>query len=256
MLKTACVAVLIACAVVGSGCRKSGSTATTDPSPSVPPPGSVTTALQTLSTKAIYFGHQSVGYNIMDGVQALVTGTPGVTLRIEGTSDPAAMRKGVFAHAGNGSNGDPAGKIAAFQASVQGGIGAKVDIAFFKFCYVDFDGSTDVASLFANYRAKMTALKSAYPTVRFVHFTVPLTTGPAADNAVRERFSDLIRSTYSGAEPVFDLAKTESTRPDGSTEMVGGVRALAAAYSSDGGHLNSAGQDAVARALALYLATL
>lgn len=260
MLKAASVAVMVLCVAVGSGCRKSGASAPTDPSPSpspsAPTPGSVTTALQTLSTKAIYFGHQSVGFNIMDGVQALITGAPGVTLRVEQTCDAGSMQKGVFAHSENGSNGDPAGKIEAFQTSVQGGIGDKVNIAFFKFCFVDFDGSTDVAALFADYRVKMAALKSTYPNLRIVHFTAPLTTGPAADNAVRERFSDLIRQTYGGVEPMFDLAKVESTRSDGSTETVGGVRALVASYSSDGGHLNSTGQDVVAKALVVYLATL
>jgi hypothetical protein len=207
MTRAVGVAAMVLCAVVSSGCGKSGSTATTAPSPSVPPPGSVTTALQTLSTKAIYFGHQSVGYNIMDGLQALITGAPGVTLQIAGTSNAGSMRKGVFAHAGNGSNGDPAGKIAAFQTSVQGGIGAKVDIAFFKFCYVDFSTSTDTTALFATYRASLAALKSAFPSLRLVHITVPLTTTETSVNAVRERFSDLVRQAYEGKEPLFDLAK-------------------------------------------------
>ena len=98
--------------------------------------------LQTLSTKAIYFGHQSVGSNIMEGIQALVSGTSGPVPRVSQTSAAGSMVKGVFAHAGSGSNGDPMGKITAFVASIQGSVGNKVDIAFFKFCYVDFDGST------------------------------------------------------------------------------------------------------------------
>ena len=31
----------------------------------------------------------------------------------------------------------------------------------------------------------MAALEAAFPTVRFVHLTVPLTTGSSADNAAR-----------------------------------------------------------------------
>ena len=58
---------------------------------------------------------------------------------------------------------------------------------------MDFTGSTDVAAVFADYRSKMSALKSACPNVRFVHFTVPLTTGASSVNVVLEQFSELIR---------------------------------------------------------------
>jgi len=110
--------------------------------------------------------------------------------------------------------------------------------------------------LFADYRSRMAAPRSAYPAVRFVHVTVPLTTGSACQNVVRERFSDLIRQTYAGSEPMFDLAKLEAARPDGSAETFNDVRALVPAYSSDGGHLNAIGEDVVARALVAYLASL
>jgi len=55
---------------------------------------------------------------------------------------------------------------------------------------------------------------------------------------------------------VFDLAKTEATRPDGTAETANGVRALVAAYSSDGGHLNVAGAAVVSEALAAFLASI
>lgn len=233
---------------------------TTGPSATGPTtPGTPTTdvaaALQRLALKAIYFGHQSVGFNIMDGVQTLIAATPGTVPRVQQTSTPGSMQQGVFAHGENGSNGDPVGKTAAFRATIQGGVGAKVSLAFFKFCYVDFGQSTNVGAVFADYQSTMAALRSAFPGVRFVHFTVPLMTGSNSDNAVRERFSDLIRQTYGSGEPMFDLAKAESTRPDGSTESVNGVRALVAAYSSDGGHLNATGAEAVAKALVAYLAS-
>jgi hypothetical protein len=37
------------------------------------------------------------------------------------------------------------------------------------------------------------------------------TPGQFGDNIVRERFNDLIRKTYDGREPVFDLARHESS---------------------------------------------
>jgi hypothetical protein len=160
------------------------------------------------------------------------------------------------AHAGNGANGNPGGKNDAFEATIRGGVGAAADIAFFKYCYVDVTNSSNASALFDDYRSHMAALKAAYPRVRFVHVTAPLTTTGSADNEVRERFNNLMRQAYSGSEPLFDLAVVESTAPDGSTVMVGGVRAMAPAYSSDGGHLNGTGQDVVARALLLYLSSL
>ena len=253
MSKTCRKTVTAVCVALAWGC---GGSTNSSSSSSGSSSADVATALQSLSTKAIYFGHQSVGFNIMDGVEALVAATSGAVPQVVETSDPAAMKRGVFAHSGNGSNGDPASKTAAFATAILGGVGGRVDLAFFKFCYVDFGGSTDVERVFTDYQSKMAELKSAYPSVRFVHFTVPLTTGSSSDNAVREQFSELIRQTYTGKEPVFDLAKAEATRPDGTAETVHGVRALVTAYSSDGGHLNATGAEVVSKALAAYLASL
>jgi hypothetical protein len=250
-----CIALLLGCTEKQSDTPSAPSTPSTPVTPAVPP-SDVATALQQLSSKAIYFGHQSVGFNIMDGVQALVATMSGGVPRIEQTSNPAAVQRGVFAHDGNGSNGDPVGKTAAFRNTMQGGMAARVDIAFFKFCYVDFPAGTNVAAVFADYQAKMNALKAAYPQVRFVHVTVPLTTGSSQDNVAREQFSNLVRQTFGGTDAVFDLAKIESTRADGTSELFGGVRALVSAYSSDGGHLNATGADVVARALISFLASL
>jgi hypothetical protein len=258
VVAVACIALLSGCGGKGSDAPSAPTTPSTTSAPPAPavPPGDVPAALQRLATKAIYFGHQSVGFNMMDGVQALIGTVPGATLRVEQTSNPSAVQKGVFAHAINGSNGDPIGKGAAFQNTMQGGMAARVDIAFFKFCYVDFWATTNVAAVFADYRSKMNALKAAYPQVRFVHVTAPLTTGSSVDNAVREQFNDLVRQTFGGTDAVFDLAKVESTRPDGTSELFSGVRALVGAYSSDGGHLNATGAEVVAKALVTYLASL
>ena len=80
------------------------------------------------------------------------------------------------------------------------------------------------------------------------------------ESRVRERFNELMRTTYADREPVFDLAAVESTRPDGSREVldVGGSRAyaLVSAYASDGSHLNEAGRRRVAEELLVFLARL
>ena len=61
-------------------------------------------SLEKLSGKRIYFGHQSVGYDIVGGLKALVGERPDLRLRIvEGRALDAAGG-GAFLHARNGKN--------------------------------------------------------------------------------------------------------------------------------------------------------
>jgi hypothetical protein len=74
---------------------------------------------------------------------------------------------------------------------------------------------------------------------------------------VRTRFNDILRKYYSEKEPFFDLAKAESTFPDGKRETfeVDGktYEAMVPMYSDDGGHLNELGRSHIA---VLFLLTL
>jgi lysophospholipase L1-like esterase len=70
-------------------------------------------------------------------------------------------------------------------------------------------------------------------------------------NVLRERYNDLIRSTYGSTGRVFDLADVESHG-----EKFQGIRALYSGWSKDGGHLTDAGYDAVATAMVLFVAGL
>jgi len=232
---------------------------------------------QALAGKTIFFGHQSVGYNILDGVRTLMAQDPRIDLTIVENADPAALDRPVFAHARVGRNSDPASKCRAFAEAVESGIGGRADIAFFKFCYVDIKPGTDIQEMFVTYRDTMRRLQAAHPGTLFVHSTVPLTTletGPKAwikallgrpvrgvqDNILRCRFNDLLREAYEGREPLFDLARAESTAPDGrrATFRRDGATyfQLVPAYTSDGGHLNALGQERVASELLLFLAGL
>jgi hypothetical protein len=214
----------------------------------------------TLRDARVYFNHQSVGGNILSGVERL--GQVPVTR----TEDPASASGKGIVHTTLGENGAPATKIAGFKDAL-GKMAAPPDVAMMKFCYVDFDGGTDPAALFAEYKKTVDELAARYPKTRFMHVTVPLLTrkpgwkmklkdilGRPDDsfiNEKREAFSQLLRTTYP-AERVFDLARYESTRPDGTAESFsrGGKRvpALVASYSDDGAHLGPVGQDRVARA--------
>ncbi len=227
-----------------------------------------------LAARRIWFGHQSVGGNIVQGLADLVAGGAApVAAPMEIRPGEAPLAAG-FSHGTNGQNMDPRSKIAAFAHAVDDVLGGEVDIAFFKFCYVDIDRSTDVAALFGAYRQTLTTLAERYPRVRFLHVTCPVTVVSPAwraglkrmlgrpepgfeVNAARERFNRLLREAYGGREAVFDLARVESTRPDGSRETFRHAGetwpALVPAYSHDGRHLDQNGRRWVAASL---LATL
>jgi hypothetical protein len=151
----------------------------------------------------------------------------------------------------------------------------KLDVVITKFCFVDFTPKTDAKSLFARYRTTIEGLKAKNPATTFVHVTAPLTseqTGPkellkrllgrggSATNVRREEYNSLLRKTYQGREPIFDLARVESTAPDGKQITVESNGIVAPAmdpeYTSDGGHLNSIGKVRAARELISVLATI
>jgi hypothetical protein len=232
--------------------------------------------LQALAQRRVFFGHQSVGGNVLDGLGRLST-RHGVTLRIVEAGPRDGVPPATFGHAFVAENGDPLQKLRSFRGAFESGAAAGADVALLKFCYVDFRADTDVAGLFAEYQATIAQLRARFPGTTFVHVSVPLTTVPGGvkatlkrllgrppppevlENARRDEYNALLRKAYLGREPVFDLARVEATRPDGgaeSREWQGRtVPALVAAYSSDGGHLNEAGQSRAARELAAVLAS-
>ena len=73
----------------------------------------------------------------------------------------------------------------------------------------------------------------------------------ASANATRARFNELLVETYSGVDPIFDIARIESSRPDGTRfhEMRGDTKVYATLpeYTDDGGHLNERGRSLLIR---------
>jgi len=229
-----------------------------------------------LASQRIYFAHKSVGYNIVDGLESVAKSRPEVGLKFAETRNSAAFGVPVLAHATNGVNGDPAGKVAEFRKTIESGLGGAVDIAFMKLCWADFTPDTDITALFEEYRNTMAGLKASYPEVKFIHFTVPLTVVQSgskalikrilgrpvfgyAENVRRHQYNELLRKEYQGKEPLFDLAAWESTRPDGSQEHYTAdgrdYPELVPEYTPDSGHLNAEGQRWVAAHLLAYLST-
>jgi lysophospholipase L1-like esterase len=233
-------------------------------------------ALAKLADKRIYFGHQSVGYNILDGVKDVIREDPRVRLNIIETADPAVFDSPVLGHSRIGKNMDPVSKYEAFKGYLDNGIGKKTDIAFMKLCYLDVSAETDVAVIFKQYKQVMKYLQEAYPGTVFVHITAPLLSTDTGikgrvkrwigrndateyANYNRNRFNDLLEE-YRGREPIFDLARIESTMPDKRRQVFTykGNRyyTMNPAYTTDGGHLNAEGRKVVARELLALLATL
>jgi len=233
--------------------------------------------LDALSQKKIYFGHMSVGTNIMDGIHDLLKEYPQLKVRVSETRDASDLTGPMFAHSAVGKNVDPRSKLEDFVRVMDSGLGNKVDIAFIKFCFVDIDSSSQVSELFVLYKTTMDNLKKKYPKTTFIHVTVPLTAvqvgwkvpikrmlgkpiGGYADNIKRYHYNELLKKEYDGKEVVFDLATIESTLPDGNRETFTSDEkvyySLAQAYTRDGGHLNEKGRKAVAEELLIILATI
>ena len=91
-----------------------------------------------LAGRKIFFAHKSVGYNIVEGITEIEKSEPRIGVRLLESKNPADFESPVLAHAENGKNGDPIGKLAAFRESMNSGIGDKVDVAVIKFCWADF----------------------------------------------------------------------------------------------------------------------
>lgn len=230
-----------------------------------------------LAARRIFFGHQSVGANIMQGVADLVRANQGLTLQVVGPGEAWPASGGFFADGKVGTNGAPSSKTDDFAKQITESLGSRVDIAFHKYCYIDFPDGTDTEKIFGHYRDTMARLRTECPDVTFVHVTVPVTvvqTGPKAvikrmlrrapggyaDNIRREQFNVLMRRHYAGREPVFDLAAIESADMEGRQQRFefNGQTGLALfpPYASDGRHLGEVGRRRVAEELIVLLASL
>ena len=228
--------------------------------------------LQNLASKKIYFGHQSVGYNIIEGIDDILSiDGSGIKLNIKETRNPDDFDAPVFAHSGIGRNYEPISKIDDFKKLIESGVGNKVDIAFFKFCYVDVNENTNLEEVFKHYTDTFSILEAEYPKVKFAHCTAPLTviqggvkagikkilgkSGEEENNRKRGIFNRMLKEKYGSR--VFDLAKAESTYPDGAKAEFSKNNEkfayLIPEYSDDGGHLNKLGKQRVAEELIRFL---
>ena len=222
----------------------------------------LTSDFEVVRKHRILFSHHSVGRDLMAGLQraAAQAGGPVKVVPIEQATDAPA-----FVSISGGQNQDPQSKLKFFEETFRA-TKYQPELAFMKLCYVDFNPHTDVDALFKAYQETFDRLKRDFPKTRFAHVTTPLVARPMtvkdriyrligrevwedAANVKRYAFNQRLQQTYAN-DPIFDLARVESTQPDGSRadfEQAGRTYyTLAAQYTDDGGHLNSLGQDVAA----------
>ena len=208
---------------------------------------------------------------MLDGVRDWLDGSGLVWPIVEpGAAPPTG---GALIHAAVGHNGQPHSKCADFRQLLDAGTLGQVDVAVLKFCYVDVRNDTEAARLADEYRAVLDDLARRHPATVVVATTVPVTQVAGGlgvfvrerlgrpntaklENLARHTFNDRLRA--GAGMPLFDLARAEATRPDGTQDTFNyqgrrGER-LVPAYSDDGRHLNGVGRRVVAAAFLQALA--
>lgn len=226
-----------------------------------------------VSELRLFFGHQSVGANILDGLLEL--GIPNRDIRGDGES--ATSGNVPIQHAFVGRNEHPEEKITDFAEMVNSGELGEIDVAMLKFCYVDAGNELGAQEIFERYVEEMETLESRHPDTVFVYMTMPLTsprgglkslvkrvlgmeTPGREENIERNRFNQLLRNAKGESDRLFDIAQIESTHTDGTQEKFTfegeTYQALVPEYTYDGGHLNDYGRSIVATKLVEFLAQL
>ncbi len=219
---------------------------------------------QAVAKRRIVFGHQSVGANILSGVQYLAK-EAGVPLKV--TESRISAKDTGITHFSIGRNGDPLSKINDFADVIKSGLSP--DIALMKLCYVDIVSSTNAKKLAQDYIASLDSLCRRFPQTVFVAVTTPLTTvqsGPKAwikkllgrsnglaENFRRQEFNNILRSSYESKGRLFDLAKLEAEGAGNYAFEGQPVDVLNPVITSDGGHLNDRGAQTVAAALLKFI---
>ncbi|MEO8195041.1 MAG: acyltransferase [Gemmatimonadales bacterium] len=230
--------------------------------------------LARLRSTKIFFGHQSVGANVLAGMREVLSEEAGADLPEIRADDPASVRQPALIESYIGRNAEPRSKSDAFVAALRNGLGPAGGVALFKYCYLDVGHDTDVQAMFESYRRAMETVREAHPEIVLVHVTLPLTededrlrrlvklamgrpTGRDL-NAKRNAYNALLQKTFASSELIFDLARIESTRSDGTRTFFqtgpDTVYTLAPERTDDGAHLNRRGRVAAGRELLRVLA--
>jgi hypothetical protein len=233
---------------------------------------------QKLAGKRVFFGHKSVGYNILEGVDDIVRENPKIQLKIFDLERSQSIDQPGIYHKQIGRNTRPLSKLKAFRKEMESSADRPFDIALMKFCYVDLVDGDDPEALFEQYQTTMSEVENLFPETTIIHSTVPIEAvnpnlkrvvkeriksligrpGVVEKNWVRQRYNDSLRATYEAGAWVFDIALAEASAPDGTvsftTRESQKVFLMDGRYSTDGGHLNDVGRRRVAEQFLVVLA--
>jgi hypothetical protein len=170
--------------------------------------------------------HASVGGNINEGLDALQSGNAKYD-----------RSRWILQNRGNPGWQAKVDDLVAQAAAYSG----SYDVLTMKFCYIDSDAS------FTYYRDKMLQLEAGYPSKRFVWWTMPIET---SSNAARQAFNGQVRTfARANGKVLFDIADVEAHNAAGVKRTdIYGREILWPEWTSDGGHLSSAGAERVASA--------
>lgn len=205
-----------------------------------------------------FFTHASVGGNMIEGMCALHDADPNrykltvtsvsynsTTMRAYNPPDPTAS--GCIYECNRGNPGWSS-KFTIFDNSVRLGNWrySNVDLCMDKLCYIDQDASA------TQYTTKMSAIEAFSPNTIFIYTTMPLTTSADSDNVLRNQYNQTVRSFCAANKKLLlDIADIEAYDPNNiqQTFQYGGntYQKLYSGYSTDGGHLNSTGEQRVAK---------
>ena len=224
----------------------------------------VHSTLDHLRRARIFFGHQSVGANILEGVAGLKSECPAIRdWLIQEISDGDQIASPGMYHARVGRNRDIPSKFAAFEEFLcSRRIAEKVDMAFMKLCYVDINKNSNVQTIFNEYCNLLDRIQIRFPRVQLMHCTIPLTIHGGGirktlrdwikgdlSNVRRGEFNSLLVRKF-GASAVIDIAQFESLKlGGGKVEFKWRGMTYAAAnkeFTSGAGHLNEIGSRFVA----------
>jgi hypothetical protein len=205
-----------------------------------------------------YFAHASVGANMMDGVSDLHTMDKAL-FPFQGISakekPPSSTQGGVIYEHNRGNPGWKA-KFDGFEKCVSNGWHyPTINVAMNKLCYIDQHAS------FKYYLHSMTNLEAAFPQTTIVYTTMPLMTDADADNFLRNAFNERLREwTQQNGRVLFDIADIEAHDANGKVCTFQyrnkTCQKLCDSYTKDGGHLNEAGRQLVAKGFYALAAAL
>jgi hypothetical protein len=205
-----------------------------------------------------YFAHASVGANMVDGITDLYAMDkatyPFQSISASATPPATTQAAGIYEH--NRGNPGWKAKFDGFESCVSNGWHyPAINIAMSKLCYIDESAS------FKYYVHSMTNLEAAFPETVFVYTTIPLMTDANADNFLRNAYNERLREwTRQNGRVLFDIADIEAHDSNGKVCTFQyrnkTCQKLCDSYTKDGGHLNEAGRQLVAKGFYALAAAL